>query len=299
MNYFEDHIGDYAAATAHLTWDEDMAYTRLIRAYYHSEKPIPKDKAHRLARATTPAQRRAVDAVIEEFFSLEDGSFRQKRCDEEIARFQQKQAQDPAKKENDRDRQARARARRKALFEELRHAGIIAPWDASTEQLQAALSQLTSQQSHTTVTRDKPCDNTATQTPYPDTIPNKKNTSASAPPPAGVSDSVWADFLKIRKAKRAPMTDTALEGVRREAAKAGMTLADALAMCCTRGWQGFEARWLEDKKPAFTPPSPALTVPAKPGVDPALAKCIADSLTCKGPPPEIRSRMKQLSGARG
>ena len=32
LNYFEDHIGDYAAATAHLSWDEDMAYTRLIRA---------------------------------------------------------------------------------------------------------------------------------------------------------------------------------------------------------------------------------------------------------------------------
>jgi uncharacterized protein YdaU (DUF1376 family) len=91
MNYFEDHIGDYAAATAHLSWDEDMAYTRLIRAYYHAEKPIPKDKAHRLARATTTAQRRAVDAVLDEFFVLESDGYHQKRCDEEIARFMDKQ----------------------------------------------------------------------------------------------------------------------------------------------------------------------------------------------------------------
>lgn len=48
----------------------------------------------------------------------------------------------------------------------------------------------------------------------------------------------------------------------------------------------------------FQSNDPSVTVPAKPGVDPALAKCDADRLTCKGPPPEIRSRMKQLTGAR-
>ena len=92
MNYFEDHIGDYAAATAHLSWDEDMAYTRLIRAYYHTERPIPKDQTYRLARATTPAQRKAVDTVIAEFFWLGDDGYHQKRCDEEIARYQDKQS---------------------------------------------------------------------------------------------------------------------------------------------------------------------------------------------------------------
>ena len=40
MNYYEHHLGDWAAATGHLTWDEDMAYTRLLRAYYHAERPI-------------------------------------------------------------------------------------------------------------------------------------------------------------------------------------------------------------------------------------------------------------------
>jgi len=93
MNYYEHHLGDYAAATAHLSWDEDMAYTRLIRAYYHHEKPIPADQreACRLARATTPAQRRAVDTVLREFFELHDDGWHQKRCDEEIERYQDKQ----------------------------------------------------------------------------------------------------------------------------------------------------------------------------------------------------------------
>ena len=83
------------------------------------------------------------------------------------------------------------------------------------------------------------------QTPDKDTD-KEKNTSAIAQPD-GVSDSVWQDFLKIRKAKRAPMTDTALAGIRREADKAGYSLAQALETCCKRGWQGFESDWVLGK----------------------------------------------------
>jgi uncharacterized protein YdaU (DUF1376 family) len=93
VNYYEHHLGDWAAATGHLSWDEDMAYTRLLRAYYHHEKPIQKGQQYRMARASTPAQRRAVDAVIAEFFELDKAGecFRQKRADAEIERFQDKQ----------------------------------------------------------------------------------------------------------------------------------------------------------------------------------------------------------------
>lgn len=91
MNYYEHHLGDWAAATGHLTWDEDMAYTRLLRAYYHHEKAIPDGQQYRLAKATTPAQRKAVDQVLAEFFELRDGHHHQKRADAEIARFQDKQ----------------------------------------------------------------------------------------------------------------------------------------------------------------------------------------------------------------
>jgi hypothetical protein len=59
---------------------------------------------------------------------------------------------------------------------------------------------------------------------------------------------VWRDFLAHRKAKRAPVTQTALARIRSEADKAGWPLADALAECTARGWQGFKAEWvLRDK----------------------------------------------------
>lgn len=70
--------------------------------------------------------------------------------------------------------------------------------------------------------------------------------------PDGVSDDVWKAFLKVRKAKKAPMSDLALEGIRREADKAGWSLEDALAECVTRGWQAFKADWVE-KRSGGTP----------------------------------------------
>lgn len=63
--------------------------------------------------------------------------------------------------------------------------------------------------------------------------------------PDGVSDSVWTDYLKVRKA---PMTETSLAGIKREAAKAGLTLEAVLRMCCERGWRGFKSEWLADNK---------------------------------------------------
>lgn len=72
----------------HLTWDEDMAYTRLLRAYYRREKPIGADEAHRIARATTRGQKQAVDRVLAEFFDQQVDGWHNKRADEEIQRYQ-------------------------------------------------------------------------------------------------------------------------------------------------------------------------------------------------------------------
>lgn len=62
----------------------------------------------------------------------------------------------------------------------------------------------------------------------------------------GVQDPVLSDWLTLRKQKRAPVTETVIRGISDEASRAGITLHDALAICCRRGWQGFEAEWLKD-----------------------------------------------------
>ena len=74
-----------------------------------------------------------------------------------------------------------------------------------------------------------------------------KNTVA---PPSGVTDSVWQDWVKLRKEKRAAVTQTAIDGIEREAKKAGVSLQTALETCCARGWTGFKADWLAEKMTA-------------------------------------------------
>jgi hypothetical protein len=73
---------------------------------------------------------------------------------------------------------------------------------------------------------------------------------------ADLSPQVVADFKALRKAKKAAITVTAIEGIRREASKAGVTLERALAICCERGWTGFKAEWLSGgvAMPAGTKP---------------------------------------------
>ena len=73
-----------------------------------------------------------------------------------------------------------------------------------------------------------------------------KNTKTVAPP-FGVTESVWQDWLKLRKEKKAAVTQTALDGIEREAKKAGVSLQTALETCCARGWTGFKAEWMEEK----------------------------------------------------
>jgi len=73
-------------------------------------------------------------------------------------------------------------------------------------------------------------------------ITNKKNIYAT---PDGVSESVWQDFVILRKSKKAAITQTAINGLEREAKKAHLSLEAALRMCCERGWIGFKADWVQ------------------------------------------------------
>lgn len=90
MNYYEHHLGDYAEATAHLSFVEDAAYSRLIRKYYASEAPLPADlkAVQRLVCARTDEEREAVETVLLEFFTLAEDGWHNARCDAEIERFQ-------------------------------------------------------------------------------------------------------------------------------------------------------------------------------------------------------------------
>jgi len=76
---------------------------------------------------------------------------------------------------------------------------------------------------------------------------NKKSSATQIEKPAGVGDQVWNDFISLRKAKRAPLSATALASIAKEAEKAAMHIEEALTECVTRGWQSFKAEWMKPK----------------------------------------------------
>jgi uncharacterized protein YdaU (DUF1376 family) len=88
MNFYAFNIGDYAGATRHLSWDEDMAYRRMLDAYYSREQPLPLEprQIYRLVGASEPRQREAVDVVLLEFFEQHGDGWHNNRADEEIAK---------------------------------------------------------------------------------------------------------------------------------------------------------------------------------------------------------------------
>ena len=65
----------------------------------------------------------------------------------------------------------------------------------------------------------------------------------------GVQQQVAEDWMALRKAKKAAVTNTVIRTIASEASKAGVTVEEALTTCCLRGWQGFEARWLANSTP--------------------------------------------------
>ena len=66
----------------------------------------------------------------------------------------------------------------------------------------------------------------------------------------GIPKQVAADWLKVRSTKKAPLTPTAWDAVKREAAAAGLTPAQAVQHAAESGWQGFKASWLDKPNPA-------------------------------------------------
>jgi len=63
-------------------------------------------------------------------------------------------------------------------------------------------------------------------------------------PIPGVPPPLLADYLEVRKGKRAgKITQTVIDGLQREADKAGISIEDAVKACCEFGWQGFRADW--------------------------------------------------------
>jgi uncharacterized protein YdaU (DUF1376 family) len=206
MHYYKRNLGDYAKKCGRLSMLQHGAYTLLIDSCYDREKFPTIDEALEWTWASTEAEIEAVKFVLSRFFKLTEDGT---------------YVQD------------------RILMELLEY---HAKADINKR---IAIERETKRKQ--TYTNRAPSVNEPTPNHKPETINQKPvNKRQAVERPDGVSEGVWSDFLAIRKAKRSPLTQTALEAIQREADKVPMTIAEALMVCCARGWQGFKAEWVAD-----------------------------------------------------
>ena len=212
MHYYKRNLGDYAKKAGRLSMLQHGAYTLLIDACYDREQFPTREEAIDWAWASSTAEVESVEFVLRKFFVLEGDRYVQKRIQEEILEYREKA-----------DLNARIAQEREMKRKEKR-----------TERAPGVDGAPPNQEPLTT----------NHETPPNGGVARKR---ALAARPDEVAEPVWQDFQRLRAQKRAPLTDTALAGLRREAAKAGIGLGEALAYCCEQGWQGFNAGWYAER----------------------------------------------------
>lgn len=209
MNYYEHHIGDYAAATGHLSLIEDAVYSRMLRRYYLQEGPLPGESrlVARLVGARSADELEAVEAILAEFFVLQEDGWHQKRADEDISKFHAKQGK------------ARASA-------EARWSG-----KQTCERNANAMPSHSERNAHQT----------------PDTNhqePEDQKQGADKPPaltlPAWLPESAWADWHKFRNQRKGwtpKARELSLASLARLYAK-GHDPTAVIEQSIERGWTG-------------------------------------------------------------
>lgn len=228
VHYYKRNLGDYAKKAGRLSMLQHGAYTLLIDACYDREQFPTLEEAIDWTWASSTAEIEAVEFVLRKFFVLEDGRYVQKRIQEELDAY-------------------RAIAETNARIAQERETKRA---EKSTERARSVDEAPPAQ--HEAPPNHKPL--TINQEPEEEKkgdAPRKRSTPTAVDRPDDVDERTWTDWLALRKAKRAPVTETVLTGARREADKAGMVLADFLGVWCRRGSQGLEAAWLRpDERPA-------------------------------------------------
>jgi uncharacterized protein YdaU (DUF1376 family) len=207
MHYYQHHIGDFIKDTTHLDDHQLATYLRMLWSYYTSESPISGDFEDVAFAMRT--DEKTVRLLMRHFFTETQDGWHHTRCDKEIAEYHSKAE----------------KARNSAN----------ARWKNAD-----AMRTHSERNSNATVFD-------ANQEPITNNHKPVKEKATVVATPHGVSDSVWQDFVKHRKAKKAQVTQTVIDGIQREADKAGWPLDAALRECITRNWQSFKADWVADK----------------------------------------------------
>lgn len=220
MNFYKRFIGDITAKTGGLSLARMGAYDRLLDHYFSTEQPIAPEEVYSICRAMSKQDRADVEHVLQRFWDLTPQGYIQSKADEVIAKARPliEAARENGKKGG--------RPRKTENPDETQRVSGNNP-DETQREPSAKASQSQSQ-THS---------------------PSLRSGAVGCDALPGVSPALLADYLEVRRAKKAgKFTATAAAGLQREAEKAGVTVERAVQACCEYSWIGFRADWFAERQ---------------------------------------------------
>lgn len=233
MFYYQHNLGDWATETQGLSLAHVGAYIRLIDRYASTEKPI---KTQWVFLAFSKDDVRIANEILESFFEYVETpteGWIHPRIKEEIAAFQ-------AKAERNRANGKRGGRPRKILETQTKPTGF------SNETETEPKKSLTVNRKPITNIEEEKKEKKEAEKP---TAPSKPSSRSGKYEPeevvnGQVSRQAFDDWMTVRKAKHSPLTPTAWARIKKAAQEAGISANEAVSICATRGWVGFEASWI-------------------------------------------------------
>lgn len=221
MHWMKWNFGDYALESARMTNGQDLAFRRLIELYAKTEEPLEKD-VEVLAVKVGCSSDDVKHVLLCSWFATDLG-WVHKPTHQQI---QSASARSMKNRENI--------SRRWSVPNESNTSRIPVEYESDTTlgtgYLGTGSDGLGSSRNGTVTSSNvTPSHTKPPKVTKPDDVPQQ----------------VWDDWLVLRKAKKAPVTDTALKRLRSEAGKAGLSLSGAMEICAQNGWQGLQAGWIK------------------------------------------------------
>jgi uncharacterized protein YdaU (DUF1376 family) len=253
MHYYKFNIADYRKDTGHLSTIEHGIYRQLIDWYYLDEQPIPEETQVVIRRLRLGSDEvNFLRNVLDDFFVLGKTGYTHKRIEVEIKDYQEQ-------------------------VEKNKNNGKLGGRPKKTQVVMSGLPDESQ--------------NNPNQEPLTTNHKPKRESATSVACPPDVSQQIWNDWVALRKSKKAPITQTVLNGAIAEAKILGWPLEKFLAEWCSRGSQGLKAEWIVKPNPAD---KVRLTVASSNEPDPALLKIAEDAKKAAPIPLEVLAKMAEL-----
>ena len=246
MNHYPHHIGDFNAATRHLTRIERSLYRDAIEMYYDKEGPLESDfdRLSKRLLATTAEELDSLAFVLNEFFTLVGDEYINDRCEEELLNYRNNISfKSKAGIASAAARKIRAKERR-GLSDD-NSTGVQQVLNSSSTDVQQTGNRSSTEGQQNPTNHE------------PSTI-NHEPLSIKASPSAqfdfksavigmGVDEETVIEWLRVRAKKRATNSKIALDGTMAQIYKAGLTPQQGITIAVERSWSAFNASWIDKK----------------------------------------------------